>query len=705
MGRSGKYVERVRRPCCGCEMAPTFLDDLKQKYPRSVFFIVGNEFCERFSYYGMRTILSLYLVDMLKYTEGDATLIYHAFTMLCYFFPLIGAIIADSYLGKFRTIFYLSIVYAAGNILVSAASSPLFGYDNQRSFSLFGLLLIAIGTGGIKPCVSAFGGDQFTLPQQAKQLAQFFSIFYFSINAGSLISTYITPILRHDVHCFGEDTCFPLAFGVPAILMVVSLLLFLAGKKLYICKEPQGNIIVEVSKCISHALVVSFKSKEKKEHWLDHAADKFDKTLISHTKAVLQVLFLFIPLPLFWALFDQQGSRWTFQATRMDGSLGWFTIKPDQMQVINPFLILAFIPLFDSFIYPSLAKCKLLVRPLQRLSAGGLLAAVAFIISALLEVRLEATYAVLPDVGQAQLRVFNGLECDVHMTSTLTSVSGNINALNALQITDISMQNSADYPLNFTTTPDCSQFPSQMFTGTVSLQEKQSVSIFLSSSSGVLAVSQVPGFDMIQKPDNGNPQIRVLYNLATFQSDLMFSQNGYKQNITLDKSRTSTPLVSIGKTGTFVATLGNSQVKADIELGSSGVYTLILEGNNNSTMGTLVTVTPPNSVHMLWLLPQYIIITAAEIMFSITGLEFSFTQAPVSMKSLISAAWLLTVSFGNLIVVIISEAKFFQSQVWEFLLFAVLMVIDMIIFIIIACRYQYYNPSDSETENVTKNSS
>lgn len=92
----------------------------------------------------------------------------------------------------------------------------------SREISLLGLLFIAIGTGGIKPCVSSFGGDQFVLPEQSLQLQQFFSFFYFSINAGSMISTFLTPSLRNDVKCFGENSCFPLAFGVPAILMIIS---------------------------------------------------------------------------------------------------------------------------------------------------------------------------------------------------------------------------------------------------------------------------------------------------------------------------------------------------------------------------------------------------------------------------------------------------------------------------------------------------
>lgn len=96
----------------------------------------------------------------------------------------------------------------------------------DRELTILGLLLIATGTGGIKPCVSSFGGDQFVVPQQELQLQQFFSIFYFSINIGSMLGTLISPILRQDVHCFGENTCFPIAFALPAFLLFTAL-----GKK------------------------------------------------------------------------------------------------------------------------------------------------------------------------------------------------------------------------------------------------------------------------------------------------------------------------------------------------------------------------------------------------------------------------------------------------------------------------------------------
>ncbi|XP_006624872.1 peptide transporter family 1-like isoform X1 [Apis dorsata] len=103
----------------------------KMKYPKSIFFIVSNEFCERFSYYGMRTILTLYLKNQLMYSSNTSTVIYHVFSMMVYFFPLFGAMLADSLLGKFRTIFYLSIVYAIGQILLSLSAAPPLGLPNR----------------------------------------------------------------------------------------------------------------------------------------------------------------------------------------------------------------------------------------------------------------------------------------------------------------------------------------------------------------------------------------------------------------------------------------------------------------------------------------------------------------------------------------------------------------------------------------------
>ena len=120
--------------------------------------------------------------------------------------------------------------------------------------------MIALGTGGIKPCVSSFGGDQFA-PEQKNELKQFFSMFYLSINAGSLISTYLTPVLRQDVKCFSRNDCYPLAFGVPAILMILAVGLFILGRFVtkYIMVPPQKeNILVKVCSCITVSVLLFF---------------------------------------------------------------------------------------------------------------------------------------------------------------------------------------------------------------------------------------------------------------------------------------------------------------------------------------------------------------------------------------------------------------------------------------------------------------
>lgn len=191
--------------------------------------------------------------------------------MLGYFLCIFGGIISDVFVGKFNTILYLSIIYCIGSVILSVGSIPVIGFSPQIALYI-GLLLIDVGSGGIKPCVSAFGGDQFKMPEQAAQITSFFSLFYFSINAGSLLSTTITPMLRADVHCFGESDCFSLAFGVPAILMILSLgnfnylpnkdiftyhnikisVFFIIGKTSYTYKETsEENMIIRMFMCIT----------------------------------------------------------------------------------------------------------------------------------------------------------------------------------------------------------------------------------------------------------------------------------------------------------------------------------------------------------------------------------------------------------------------------------------------------------------------
>lgn len=160
--------------------------------------------------------------------------------------------------------------------------------------------------------MSAFGGNQFG-PGQKKYLETFFSIFYLSINIGSTISTLITPIFRNDVKCFGHD-CYALAFGIPALAMCLAIMFFVIGTPFYNRDDEKNkdgkNIITQTAKCIFTATIIKLSHRSdpvKKDHWLDYAQEKFDAQLIKDVKALLKVLFVFLPLPIFWALYDQQG--------------------------------------------------------------------------------------------------------------------------------------------------------------------------------------------------------------------------------------------------------------------------------------------------------------------------------------------------------------------------------------------------------------
>lgn len=679
----------------------------KIKYPKSVFFIVTNEFCERFSFYGMRTILALYLSNMLKYSENTATMIYHVFICFVYFFPLFGAIVSDSWLGKYRTIFYVSIIYAIGQLILSASATPPFGLP-ARELSMLGLLLIALGTGGIKPCVSAFGGDQFILPQQERYLAMFFSLFYFSINTGSLISTLLTPVLR-ETECF-DDECFSLAFLVPAILMIISIVIFVSGKPMYKIVQPMGNLILKVSKCIHRAIYNKIKNKGRKcDHWLDHADDMYEKNLIEDIKAALRVLKLFIPLPIFWALYDQQGSQWTFQATRMNGQIGSFVLLPDQLQALNPLLIIIFIPIFETCIYPVFAKIHIINTPLKKLVVGGFLASVAFIAAGLVELELEKTYPILPSEGLAQIRIFNTMDCPVTLTNT-TGWKIEIKPLSMWSDLEIKAKDSVtlSYTANFTTCKNKGYVTelSNEVSGEIVAKEATALS-WIITPKGLKNYYE----EDVDKPDKGKPTVRSLIYLApemNRNSSLRFVYGESDEtvlSITVNSSifAHSEPK-QFEKPDKYDVYLDDYLLKKEVPFKLGGAYTVVgsymstvKEGNNIT--GEIITVTQPNSLHMAYMLPQYIIITMAEVMFSITGLQFAFTQAPESMKSILQAGWLLSVAFGNLIVVIIKGSRPFQRQVYEIFLYAGLMAVVIAIFAVMTMFYKYVEMPEEEVNN------
>jgi proton-dependent oligopeptide transporter, POT family len=322
------------------------------KMPPGVPYIVGNEAAERFSFYGLRAILIVYMTQYLVNRQGQlaplsdshATEIYHHFMSAAYFAPLIGAIISDVLWGKYKTIMILSLVYCVG---------PLFLALDHTTLGLYaGLALIAIGSGGIKPCVSAHVGDQFGASNK-HLLTKVFGWFYFSINFGSFFSTLLTPVLLKNPK-YGPTW----AFGIPAVLMFLATIVFWMGRYKFIHIPPGGKTF--------------FKETFSKQG----------------LRQIGKLLPIFAFVPVFWSLYDQSSSRWILQAEKMDRVIFGYEILPAQTHAANPILVLIFIPLFSSVVYPVLNKLFKLT-PLRKIGLGFFIMITAFLVSAWIEVLID----------------------------------------------------------------------------------------------------------------------------------------------------------------------------------------------------------------------------------------------------------------------------------------------------------------------------
>ncbi|XP_017962881.2 peptide transporter family 1 [Drosophila navojoa] len=641
----------------------------------------------------MRAILVLYLTHKLGYNEEMATVLFHVFTMLVYVFPIAGALIADGWLGKYKTILYLSIVYSLGAMIVAIGAIPL-SWMPVKIVTIVGLVMIAVGTGGIKPCVSAFGGDQFRLPDQAAELARFFSLFYFAINAGSMISTAVTPLLRADVECFGDEDCYSLAFGVPAVLMLVSMGVFVAGRLRYRVHSPSGNMIFGVSHCISNAFTGwrQNRHEDPQPHFLDYAVPHVGPQMVQDTKCLIKVLLLYVPFPAFWALSDQQGSRWTFQATHMDGDVLGYHIKPDQMQVINPLLILAFIPLFDFVVYPLLARFGI-KRPLQKLGLGLLCASIGFFLSATVELHLERmepkAAPKFPDV--VHLRLYNGMPCSYDFISEHEAVADSIDSLSMWSNLELRVPRALE--VGFRAKSSSKRCPN--IEGRLHLQPGQSVSYFLTRA-GLQEFSD--GLSTVQRL-NQPLLLRTLINTPPEEGPIRLrAPVSSLAGVQLDIGNLSAlHEVALGYGELNI----NGKRAASFDATRGGLYSLLVQGNaRDGYEYNMLQVVPPTTLSVLWQLPQIVVMTAGEILFAVTGLEFSFTQAPSSMKSVLQACWLLSVAIGNMMVVGIAEAKLVDTQSAEFALFASIMLINLMVFVLLARKYTYAEESQCKPKPV-----
>jgi proton-dependent oligopeptide transporter, POT family len=318
--------------------------------PSGIPYIVANEAAERFSYYGMRAILVVFMTQYLTNSAGELAVMseqeaqgyFHLFVSAVYFMPILGALVSDGLLGKYRTIILLSLVYCLGHLALSI--------DNTLMGLLLGQGLISLGAGGIKPCVSAHVGDQFG-PTNQHLMGKVFSWFYFSVNLGAFAAMLISPwLLNH----YGPSV----AFCVPGVLMLIATLIFWSGRYQFVHIKPAGmGFIREMFSRYGMGTLVKLAS-----------------------------VYVFIAV--FWALFEQIGSSWILQAQKMDRVILGVELLPSQIQAANPLLIMLLTPLFTYLIYPFLNTLFELTS-IRKMAIGLFLTVIAFAIASTIQMHLD----------------------------------------------------------------------------------------------------------------------------------------------------------------------------------------------------------------------------------------------------------------------------------------------------------------------------
>ena len=399
------------------------------KLPRQIPYIIGNEACERFSFYGMRNILTPFLVTSLLLSAplaeraGIAKEVFHTFVIGVYFFPLLGGWISDRFFGKYNTVFWLSLVYVAGHACLAMFE------DNKTGFYT-GLFLIALGSGGIKPLVSAFVGDQFDQTNKGKAKLVY-DAFYWTINFGSFFASLLMPIFLRE---YGASV----AFGVPGLLMFIATVIFWMGRKKYVHVPPsppnphsflnvartaltrraEGQsrpglavaglgallalasllLIPKMGFVIAVVLALGFLigfGGVGTSMQLERARGLHPDIAVDGVRAVLRILIVFALVTPFWSLFDQKASTWILQGNEMvmphDSWWwpSWLVKEPAQMQALNPLLVMLLIPFNNIVLYPALRRFGVEPTALRRMGFGIAFSGVAWIVAGMLQLSLD----------------------------------------------------------------------------------------------------------------------------------------------------------------------------------------------------------------------------------------------------------------------------------------------------------------------------
>ncbi|CAN6696106.1 unnamed protein product [Malus baccata var. baccata] len=385
-------------------------------------FILGNECCERLAYYGMSSNLVIYFKTQLNQTSAVAAKNNSNWGGTCYLTPLLGAFLADAYLGRYKTIASFSIIYVIGmTLLTMSASVPgmkptcvskdvCHANGGQTAATFIALYLIALGTGGIKPCVSSYGADQFDDDDEVekKHKASFFNWFYFSINVGALIASSVLVWIQDNVG-------WGWGFGVPAVAMAIAVLSFFSGTRLYRNQKPGGSPVTRIiqvvvasvrkykvkvpadksllyetadaessiqgSRKLDHTNEFRFFDKAAVEGQDDHLKDSKSPwrlttvTQVEELKSIIRLLPIWATGIIFAAAYNQMSNFFVLQGTLMDVRVGHsnFKIPAASLSVFDTLSVIFWVPIYDRIIVPAARKYtghKNGLTTLQRMGIG-----------------------------------------------------------------------------------------------------------------------------------------------------------------------------------------------------------------------------------------------------------------------------------------------------------------------------------------------
>ncbi|CAN6619063.1 peptide transporter Ptr2p [Trichomonascus vanleenenianus] len=374
--------------------------------PMSAWLVAVVELCERFTYNGISGPFQNYM-QLERHTgpgsEGykngglglgqqSATALSYFFQFWCYVTPILGAVVADRYVGKYKAICIFSAVYVVGNATLFITSLPFsLNHGGGLGGLVAAMIIIGVGAGGIKSNVGPMIADQYTntkpfvkelksgervIVDPAVTVESLFLIFYFCINFGSLSSIATTNLEK--------DVDFWAGFLLPFLFFFVGILALILGRNKYLKRPPQGSVLPDALRIICIGAKNKFNLNVAKPSVREAnglAPVLWSDLFVDEVRRALYACKVFIFYPIFWVVYGQMVNNFISQA----GQMNLHGIPNDLMQSINPISIMIMIPLVNKFLYPGLRKIGIQMKPITRITCGFMAATLAMVYAAIVQ--------------------------------------------------------------------------------------------------------------------------------------------------------------------------------------------------------------------------------------------------------------------------------------------------------------------------------